>query len=163
MRKVAIVLLAAIFAGSAFGQSPPTNASKPGEELYSEMAQFDTRLFEAFNSCKLDEFAAMFDDAVEFYHDQSGVTLGTSKVVEQVKANICGKVRRELVAGSLAVYPMQGFGALLIGRHRFIQVARGDQPTGVAQFIHLVRKTDAGAWKITRVISFDHVGLGPRE
>jgi hypothetical protein len=76
-----------------------------------------------FNSCKLDEFAAMFDDGVEFYHDQGGVTLGAAKVVEQVKANICGKARRELIAGSLAVYPMHGFGALLVGRHRFYQPA----------------------------------------
>ena len=162
MRIILQVLMAAVFAGLAFGQSHPSNAAKPGDELFEEMAQLDKRMFDAFNSCKLDEFTAMFDDDVEFYHDQSGVTLGTAKVAEQVKASICGKARRELVAGSLTVYPMRDFGALLVGRHRFYQSARGSEPTGVAQFIHLARKTN-GAWKVTRVISFDHVGLAPRK
>jgi len=162
MRTILPLLLAAACAGSAFGQSQPTNAAKPGGELFEEMSRLDAQMFDAFNSCRLDEFASMFDEGVEFYHDQSGVTVGTAKVVEQVKENICGKARRELVPGSLTVYPMHGFGALLVGRHRFYQSARGSEPTGVAQFIHLVRKT-GGGWKVTRVISFDHVGLPPRK
>jgi hypothetical protein len=158
MHIIVAWLLAGACAGFAFGQSHPTNAARPGDALFEEMARLDARMFDAFNSCKLNEFAAMLDDGVEFYHDQGGVTLGAPKVVEQVKANICGKARRELIAGSLAVYPMHGFGALLVGRHRFYQPALGSEPTGVAQFIHLARKTN-GVWRVTRVISFDHVNL----
>jgi hypothetical protein len=158
---VALCAMAA-WAGLAVGQPFPTNAAKPGDALYQEMAAFDTRLFEAFNSCKLDVFAGLFDENVEFYHDQGGATLGVASVTEQVKANICGKARRELVAGSLQVYPMHGFGALIVGRHRFYQTSRGSEPTGVAQFVHLVRKV-GDTWKLVRVISFDHVGLGPKK
>jgi hypothetical protein len=152
------LLLAPLFTALGFGQAQPTNAAKAGQPLFEEMVRFDKRLFEAFNSCKLDEFRAMFEDGVEFFHDQTGVTVGSAQVTEQVKANVCGKVRRELVAGSLAVYPMRDYGALLVGRHRFHQKDRGMKPSGVARFIHLVRKRD-GVWKITRVISYDHVGL----
>lgn len=153
------LLLFAAAAATAFAQPYPTNAAPPGSALHSELAAFDARLFEAVNTCRLDAFEAMFDEGIEFYHDQGGLTVGAAKVTAQVKANICGKARRELVAGSLTVYPMKDYGALLVGRHRFYPAAPGAQPTGIAQFAHLVRKQPNGTWKITRVLSFDHAGL----
>ncbi len=155
MRQILPFLLASSLLAA---QQFPTNAAKPGDALHEEIVKLDARMFDAFNSCKLDEFAATLDENVEFYHDQSGLTLGATKVADAVKANICGKARRELVAGSLTVYPMRDFGALYTGRHRFYPPAVGKGPTGVAQFIHLARKVN-GTWKVTRVLSFDHVGL----
>ena len=58
-------------------------------------------------------------DDVEFYHDQDGVTLGKVALTDSVKKNICGKVTRELVPGSLKAYSMKGNGALELGVHRF--------------------------------------------
>jgi hypothetical protein len=90
---------------------------------------------------------------------QGGVTLGKEKLTESVKQNICGKVTRELVAGTLQVFPMKGYGAVEIGVHRFHHPGHdGTEPLGEARFIHLWQYKD-GAWKIARVISYDHHAL----
>lgn len=148
----------AFLAGSSLFAQYPTNAAKPSDALYQTMEDLDRQVFDAYNNCQLEKFAPLFDEKVEFYHDQGGVTVGSAKLVEQLKANICGKVRRELVAGSLKVYPMNGYGAVVMGVHRFYQKASGPEPTGIAQFVHLW-ENKGGAWKVTRVISYDHVGL----
>lgn len=95
--------------------------STPPDELFRTIASLDTALFDSYNACDLDTFAAFFTDDVEFYHDQGGLTVGAKTVTEQVKKNICGKTRRELVPGTLQVYPMRGYGAVEIGVHRFYQ------------------------------------------
>jgi len=78
-------------------------------------------------------------------------------VVDAVKNNICGKVTRELVLGTLEVYPMANYGAVEIGVHRFHHPGNADD-VGEAKFIHLWQNKD-GVWKVTRVISFDHHAL----
>ena len=80
-------------------------------------------------------------------------------LVEAVKNNICGKTRRELVPGTLQVHLMKNYGALEIGVHRFHPAAKDAPAVGEAQFIHLWQNKD-GAWKITRVISYDHASAG---
>jgi hypothetical protein len=52
--------------------------------------------------------------------------------VEALKNNICGKVRRELVAGTLEVYPLHGFGAVEIGVLAFVIRSWGSVAKGVA-------------------------------
>jgi len=128
------------------------------EELFRTIEALDGALFNSYNRCDLVKFGTFFIDDVEFYHDQGGVTLGRQKLTESVKENICGKVRRELVPGSLEVYPMRGYGAVEMGVHRFYQT-KGEDAVGEAKFIHLWRMKD-GEWRITRVISFDHRALG---
>jgi hypothetical protein len=94
-------------------------------------------------------------DDVEFYHDSGGVTLGREKLVESVKNNICSQdVQRELVPGTLKIYYMKGFGAIEMGVHRFVH-PKTKGPDGEASFLHLWRYKD-GAWKVTRVLSYDH-------
>lgn len=157
MRIHALSFAVALAASTLLAQYP-TNAAKPTDALFQTMADLDRQMFDAYNNCQLDRFAPLFDEKVEFYHDQGGVTVGSAKLVEQLKANICGKVPRELVAGSLKVYPMNGYGAVVMGVHHFYQKASGPEPTGIAQFVHLW-ENKGGAWKVTRVISYDHVGL----
>ena len=129
---------------------------KSQEELNKAVASLDAALFDSYNRCDLEKFAAFFADDVEFYHDQGGVTLGKEKLTESIKKNICGKVTRELVPGSLLVYHMEGYGAVEMGVHRFHHPGHDDtEPVGEAKFIHLWQYKD-GAWKITRVISYDH-------
>ena len=128
------------------------------EELYRTIALLDSALFDSYNTCDLEKFTTFFTDNVEFYHDQGGLTTGAKTLAEQVKKNICGKTRRELVDGTLQVYPMHGYGAVQLGVHRFYQAGEGSGPTGIAKFIHLWQRKD-GAWKITRVISYDHAAL----
>lgn len=81
--------------------------------------------------------------------------MAAETVTEQVRENICGKSRRPLVAGTLEVYPIDGYGAVEIGVHRFYPLDEGSEPTGEAKFIHLWQHKN-GTWKLTRVISYDH-------
>ena len=132
-----------------------TRGVAPEHPLYNTIAALDEALFEAYNTCALDKFAALFDPDVEFYHDQTGASRSAATLVEALKNNICGKVRRELVPGSLQVHEMKSYGALEIGVHRFHPAEKGSPAQGEAQFIHLWQNKD-GAWKVTRVISYDH-------
>ena len=63
-------------------------------ELDKVVTTLDAALFDAYNRCDLEKFAAFFVDNVEFYHDQGGVTLGRTALTESVKKNICGRVSR---------------------------------------------------------------------
>ena len=138
-------------------QSSQTKA--PPDELFRTIASLDDALFDSYNRCDLEKFLTFFTDDLEFYHDQGGVTRGSQTVAEQLKKNICGKVRRELVPGTLEVYPMHGYGAVEMGIHRFHDLnAENAEPVGEAKFIHLWQKKD-GVWKITRIISYDHHAL----
>jgi hypothetical protein len=60
----------------------------------------------------------------------------------------------ELIASSLEVYPLQDYGAVEIGVHRFHHP--GD-PTNVgeAKFVQLWKYKGA-TWKVTGVTSYDH-------
>jgi ketosteroid isomerase-like protein len=125
-------------------------------ELDKALTTLDASLFDAYNKCDLDKFASFFVDDVEFYHDQAGVTLGKANLTESVKKNICGKVTRELVPGTLQVYYMKGYGAVEMGIHRFHHPGNeANEGVGEGKFVHLWQYKD-GAWKITRVISYDH-------
>jgi ketosteroid isomerase-like protein len=149
--------LLALFVACAGGQPfPALENIKSQEELDKVIASLDTALFDSYNRCDLVAFATFFADDVEFYHDQGGVTLGKADLTDSVKKNICGKVTRELVSGTLQVYHMKGYGAVEMGVHRFHHPGHDDtEPVGEGKFIHLWQYK-GGAWKITRVISYDH-------
>src|SRR5438034_6761780 len=101
------------------------------DELFRTIASLDGALFDSYNRCDLEKFGTFFVDDVEFYHDQGGVTLGRQSLTESVKTNICGKVHRELVPGTLQVYPMNGYGAIEMGVHRFHHPkAEATEPVG---------------------------------
>jgi len=124
-------------------------------DLDRTITALDAALFDAYNRCDLPKFKSFFVDDVEFYHDQGGVTLGAAALTESVKKNICGQTTRELVPGTLQVFHMKGYGALETGVHRFNHPGHPEIGVGEGRFIHLWQYKD-GAWKITRVISYDH-------
>ena len=125
-------------------------------KLDEAILDLDTQLFNAYNHCDLEKFASFFTEDVEFYHDQGGVTRGRAALIDSVKKNICGKVTRELVRASFQAHYMKGYGAVELGVHRFHHPGHEDtEPVGEGRFIHLWQYKD-GAWKITRVISYDH-------
>lgn len=136
----------------------PTRETAPAE-LVRTIAALDSALFASYNRCELDTFASFWAPDMEFYHDQSGLTLGVQKLTEAVRANICGKVQRKLVPGTLEVFVMHGYGALATGIHRFYPAGPGPvDAVGEAKYILLWHKRDDG-WKITRSISYDHYPL----
>ena len=135
---------------------PPLDKIQNQKELDKAITTLDAALFDAYNKCDLVKFASFIDDNVEFYHDQGGLTLGQAALTESVKKNICGTTTRELVPGTLKIYYMKGYGAVEMGVHRFHHPGHEDTiGVGEGQFIHLWHYKD-GAWKITRVISYDH-------
>jgi len=155
------LLTTVLFLMPCRGQSVPAlDKIQNQEELDKAGAALDAALFDSYNKCDLDKFASFFVDDVEFYHDQGGVTLGKAALTDSIKKNICGKVTRELVPGSLKVFHMKGYGLLETGVHRFHHPGHEDtEGVGEGQFIHLWQYKD-GAWKVTRVISYDHHSAG---
>lgn len=121
------------------------------------IAALDTAFFDAYNQCDLEKLGTFLADDLEFYHDQTGLMRSRQSTVDAVKNNVCGKVRRDLVPGALAVFPLHGYGAVETGIHLFCDPKMGKcgEGSGAAKFIHLWQNHD-GVWKITRVISYDH-------
>ncbi|MDC8829365.1 nuclear transport factor 2 family protein [Alteromonas gilva] len=128
------------------------------ESLYNTVAALDTAVFNAFNHCsepgQLDKHASYFAADVEFYHDNGGVTWTREEMIAGTRKNVCGKFRRELVEGSLEVYPIKGFGAIAQGSHRFCQFSSG-VCDGLADFT-MVWSEQNGKWELTRVLSYGH-------
>jgi len=142
-----ILALVLLFPGAAMA------ASNAGP-LFDEIKAADAALFAASNRCDLETFGMFIAEDLEFYHDLSGLSVGKADLLAKTKSNICGKMVRELVPGSLEVYPLADYGAIQVGTHRFLHPQEPGN-IGQARFIHIWQKKD-GAWKITRVISYDH-------
>jgi ketosteroid isomerase-like protein len=147
-----LLLMFVMFCVASCAQS---QASDPA--LFKTIQTLDTKLFDAYNHCDLPAFSSLVADDIEFYHDKTGLSVGRQALVDAIKNNICGKVTRELVPGSLEVYPIAGYGAVEIGVHRFHHPDE-ESNVGEAKFVQLWQNKDGG-WKISRVISFDHQSL----
>lgn len=166
MARVACAVACAALVAAITGcsSSPPVaravaaHDGSPDAALFAEIAALDAGVFAAFNACDVAEHlqrhASYFADDVEFYHDRGGVTWTRDAMLENTARFACGKYRRELIAGSLRVYPVKAFGAIALGKHRFCQIADG-KCDGAADFVMVWRKRDH-RWMITRVLSYGH-------
>ena len=137
-------------------QPTPHQTTSGSPELYREIAQLDRVLFDAFNSQNLGQMKTLFAPDLEFYHDKDGLASysKTMKDFERIFKQP-NKIRRELVEGSLEVYPIKNYGAIQIGAHRFCHQENGREDCGVFKFVHIWQKKKGG-WKLTRVISYNH-------
>ena len=131
---------------------PVTHAS---DTLFATVSALDTKFFDAYNHCDLTTLSAMVDDGLEFYHDQTGLTVGKQPFLDAIRNNICGHTQRTLVPGSLQVYPLKDYGAVEIGVHRFHHPSEPELGVGEGKFITLWQYRN-GTWKIARAISYDH-------
>ena len=164
MRSFPIFLLATLIlldCQTVKGQFTPPASQSLIDTLYS----LDSILFsETFDRCSTEVLDDLLSEDLEFYHDKTGL-IATSRAdfVNGVRANCENqksgrnpKARRELVPGSMKVYPMANYGAIQMGQHNFFQFNEGRfQFTESASFTHLWKKTATG-WKITRVLSYEH-------
>jgi len=130
------------------------STAQPGP-LFTTIQSLDTKLFDAYNHCDLTTLGAMVSDDLEFYHDQTGLSVGKGSFLAAIRQNICGKVQRTLLPDTLEVYPLKGYGAVEIGIHRFRHPGHPEDGAGDAKFVTLWQNKD-GAWKVTRVISYNH-------
>ena len=141
----------------ASAQSQDTYIYKPeSQELYNTIVQMDSVYFNAYNNCDMDKQAAIYADSIEFYHDGSGLQTSKKALLSAIKENICGKVTRVLVKGSIEVYQIPNFGAIEIGLHRFINHAENNSLSRPDKFVIIWRHRN-DKWQITRVISL-HTG-----
>ncbi len=125
------------------------------QKLYDTIVRLDSIFFDAYNTCdvNLDKYASFYSDSIEFYHDKGGLMTSKQDIVEATKKNICGKVTRELVSGSIEVYPIYNYGAVETGLHKFHNhEEKQPGPPRISKFILLWRNQN-NQWKITRVIS----------
>ena len=151
---ISLTLVAFLGFTTAARAQPTSDAAT----LSQTIAKLDAEVFDAYNRCDLTAFGKFFDPNVEFYHDTGGATFDRRTVVENTRKYICNKVRRELIASSLIVYPIKDFGAIAEGEHRFCPIV-GGACEGVAKFLIVWHKEGSG-WRITRVISYGHRALG---
>ena len=130
------------------------NYTPDDEALYKTIVQLDSTFFDAYNTCatNLDKYSAFYSDSLEFYHDKGGFMNSKKEIVEGTKNNVCGKVKRELVKGSIEVYPIKDYGAVEIGLHKFINKEEPNSVPKIARFT-IIWKKENKDWKITKVIS----------
>ncbi|HVS92310.1 MAG TPA: nuclear transport factor 2 family protein [Mucilaginibacter sp.] len=148
---LALLIIAAVSAASA--QSKDAYTYKPeSQELYNAIVHMDSVYFNAYNTCDMATQAAIYADSIEFYHDKGGLMTSKQALLKALKDNICGKVTRVLVPGSIEVYPIGTWGAVEIGLHRFINHQESETPSKPDKFI-VVWRHQNDKWQITRVIS----------
>lgn len=130
----------------------PMKFKAPSAQIQAEVEAMDSIFFAAYNNCKMAVMDSIFSDNIEFYHDQGGLSTSKSELMLALKNNICGKVTRHLLAGSIEVYPIANYGAVEMGVHRFHNSQEKENPIRYSKFVHIWKK-EASGWKLTRVIS----------
>jgi hypothetical protein len=131
------------------------------DPLFVNISKLDAGFFDAFNHCsapdQLKKHASYLNPNVEFYHDKGGVTWTRQDYIEKTRNNVCGHFRRVLTAGSLQVFPIEGYGAIEEGHHTFCAIESG-KCFGEAKFL-IVWHQSADGWEITRIFSYGHEAI----
>ena len=159
MRTTALISLLCLCACFSMEAKAQSNDAPTQQELSTRIAALDRDLFEAFNACNLEKVASFFAEDVEFYHEKGGLTTTRTSVIDVMKKNLCSensnRVRRELIKSTFEVRPINTYGAVEVGEHRFYLTQKGQQEKldGIGKFVHIWQNKD-GAWRISRVISY---------
>jgi hypothetical protein len=143
-----------------------TAGPAPTEQLTAEIKAADIALFSAFfDRCDIEALKGMVTDDFEMIHDKGGLVAKSGKEFIANIESTCARqktgedyrARRELVADSLKVYPVNNYGAIETGKHRFFQLLPGkpEKLVEVSLFTQVWKK-EAGVWKLARVLSYDH-------
>lgn len=169
MSLFALLAAAAVQATAA----PPPIAVPPQPELTRQIEQADAELFDlSFNRpCDEAAFRALIADDVEFYHDKEGFNVKSADQFMAIYRRQCGsradptasRSRRELVAESLHVDPVPGYGAMEVGDHLFYErqgVNGQEKLVGKAKFAMVWALGSDGKWRLSRVLSFAHSPAG---
>lgn len=140
-------------------KSPPVEAKtyQPvSQELYNTIAKMDSILFDALHRQDTTLLKELFTKDLEFYHDKGGLS-GYEQNMKAFRTLFTkeNSLKRELVPGSMEVYPIKDYGAIQEAKHRFCHPENGNMDCGTFKFIHIWKKDDSG-WKISRIVSYDH-------
>ena len=160
MNEIALFfgIMLAVTAASAQAAPGADKSSASADALTKTVSGLDTELFDAFNHCdtpgELQKHAGYLAKRLEFYHDKGGVTWTRAAYLANTQKNVCGHFRRQLVPGSLEIFPIKDFGAIEQGWHKFCDLKTG-QCFGEAKFL-IVWRQQAGRWEATRIFSYGH-------
>ncbi len=113
------IVLSTLLLMSAPLRAAPSEAQSDTERLSRTITLMDRDMFDAFNDCNMADFAKYYDEEVEFYHDQTGLSISRDTLVKDVQKNICGKQRRERTGRPFEIFPLANHGALQMGEHEW--------------------------------------------
>lgn len=161
-RKLAAIALF-LTTGTAAAQ---TAGPAPTQQLTDEIKAADLALFSAFfDRCDVKALEAMVTDDFEMLHDKGGRVAASGAefiknitgTCERQKTGEDYRARRELIASSLKVYPLNNYGAIEMGEHRFYKLTPGkpEELVEISLFTQVWKK-EGTAWKLARVLSYDH-------
>lgn len=136
----------------------PAPGLLPQAQLVSAITAADRQLYAAFTARDVSRYATFLSSDLEFYQDHTGLTNYQQNL--DAFRNRCAEgihLRRELDKDSLIINAAPGAGAIQYGIQRFYST----NPDGTEHLDATARFTNiwtrqSGAWKLTRIISFDH-------
>lgn len=143
----------------------PGAIARPG--LREEILNADAEFFKAFfDTCDIGTLRRYVADDFEMIHDKGGLVSTSGAEFVKSAEEKCKRQRdgvdflsaRKLVPESVQVHPINNYGAIEVGTHRFYAVKQ-DQPdrlTESGQFT-IVWKEENGQWRLVRALSYDHV------
>lgn len=165
-----MLLAALLMAIAPAGATPALNVTVPPQaELENAIRQREAELFDLFftGNCDLPRFRSMLADDLEFYHDKGGFNARNAEDFVAIFAKNCAerenpaawRTRRQLVAGSLHIDPIPGWGAFEVGDHLFFEkhgVNGKETLAGKAKFAMVWVLGADRQWRLSRVLSFGH-------
>lgn len=135
-------------------------------ELFQTLKKNDSLLFNVgFNTCDISQFENLTTDDLEFYHDKNGILNSKKEFVDVMANGICKKdisykARRELIKGSLKVFPLYNngelYGAFQTGEHQFFETFEGKEKAGSTAIFSHLWILEHNQWKIKRIFSYNH-------
>jgi len=142
----------------------PGAKARPG--LYEEILAADAEFFKAFfDTCDIETVRRSVTDDFEMFHDKGGRVSASGADFVKAAQDKCKRQEegvdflstRKLVPETMKVYPLNNYGAIETGTHRFYAIQKGkpDRLTETAQFTQ-VWKEENGHWRLARVLSYDH-------
>ncbi len=158
MKIVLPVLCVLLACATSFSQV------KHSSELYRTLEVQDSLLFTiGFNGLDTAIFNELLNADFEFYHDKAGMLNSKAAFIQSIKAlgTLTYKPQRQLIEGSLEVFPLEKngvlYGAIQRGEHQFyaLNIPKPSQLTATARFIH-VWLLENNRWKLSRALSYDH-------
>jgi hypothetical protein len=152
-----------------FAAEPPVNLTpgakaRPG--LREEILKADAEFFKAFfDTCDVATVRRYVTDDFEMFHDKGGRVSTSGAEFVKTTQEKCQRQAdgvdflsaRKLIPETVKVYPINNYGAIETGTHRFYAIQKGkpDRLTETAQFTQ-VWKEENGQWRLARVLSYDH-------
>jgi ketosteroid isomerase-like protein len=124
--------------------------------LFNQIAHLDSLQFDAFNTRDLDHLMYYFDSSLELYQDNTGVrNYDQTKQAFGSLFKMNYVLTRQLVPGSMEVYPIKDYGAIETGQHRFSHIENGRQQVSTYKFMQIWQNKD-GVWRVTREMTYGH-------